>query len=74
MSRERNSVSTGRTCTKKWAESCKGRSPEFKHWPLDARLERPNNADPGLEAVKRVCYGYCIMCHDCFDRLWAGEN
>ncbi len=74
MSRCGNSVPTGKTCTKNWTKSCDSNNPnpEFKHWPWMASLERPNGADPGLEALQKAGFtGYCIMCHDCFESLWA---
>lgn len=74
MSRIGNSVPTGKICTTGYAESCKknNNNPEFKHWPWMMVLERPNNADPGLKALKAAGFsGYCTMCHDCFEDLWA---
>ena len=73
MCRLGNNVATGKLCSFK--TDCKGDKPEYRHWPYLASLVRPNGADPGLEALQAagIC-DYCIMCHDCFEGVWAGAG
>lgn len=72
MSRNSHSVPTGKMCSASIVPSCKGKSPEYKHWPWLAELARPDDADPGPIAMQQSGNTYCILCHDCFESVWDG--
>lgn len=70
MSRLGNHAATGKLCS--FQTNCNGDKPEYRHWPYMAVLQRPNGADPGLKALQAAGFsGYCVMCHDCFEGVWA---
>lgn len=71
MSRNSNSVPTGKMCSLGLVEFCTGNNPEYKHWPWLEVLARPDGKDPGPTAMHEAGVSYMLACHDCFEGVWA---